>query len=846
MAKVHINLSDNISTFVRKTNDLSNFVGDSANLTTTEDSSVVGAINELDSDIGARPHTNLTTTAKTLTGAVNELDNEIGSLTSLTTTDTTDIVASINELDSELGTITSAAMGTTANTVSGAIAEVDGRLDSNDTFIGTHSLDTTATTVTGAINEHEGDIGNMTLTGLSASNLSAAARELRTELGDVTALTTPTTTDAVTAINELDSDLDVLTARVDSDDIDITELQNFVNPGVALTTTASTVAAAINEHETDIGNMSLTGLTATNISAGIRELRTELGNHNSLTTTATTNTVAAINELDAELGTITTGAMGTTASTVSGAIAELDSDRDVLITFVEPKQAITTTATTVADAINEHDAELGTISSGAMGTTASTVSGAIAEVDGRLDSNDTFIGTHSLDTTATTVTGAINEIHTDYDSLNDTKIGSLSSLNTGDISDVSSVVAAINDVAATAQQVFDSATAINNKIGSLANLNTTAQGSVVAAINELEADRDSNNTGFVQRTRGAVSAAGDLTYNSSTGVFSIDVEEIYTSANFDSDLDAAFASSSQITYDSSNNRFTIANDAVTLGTHTAGNYVATGATSGNGLSGSVTSEGGTFTVTSNATAANTADTIVFRNSSGNFSAGTITADLTGTATTSTNATVTADDTTNATRYLLFANSTGVQSVKRDTGLTYNPSTGKITSTSFSGDGSNLTSLNASEISSGTISDARLPSNITSNITGSAASLTTARSIALGGVLSGSASFDGSSNITITAAHTSDPTITLSGAVTGSGTMTNMGNVTISTTATADPTLTLSGDASGSATFTNLGNATLSVSLAANSVNSNELASATSLKIYNAAGSVVKTLFGAGS
>jgi len=75
----------------------------------------------------------------------------------------------------------------------------------------------------------------------------------------------------------------------------------------------------------------------------------------------------------------------------------------------------------------------------------------------------------------------------------------------------------------------------------------------------------------------------------------------------------------------------IANDAVTLGTKTSGNYVAAGATSGTGISGSVSSEGGTFTVTSNATNANTAGTIVARDGSGNFSAGTITASLTGTA-----------------------------------------------------------------------------------------------------------------------------------------------------------------------------------------------------------------------
>ena len=73
---------------------------------------------------------------------------------------------------------------------------------------------------------------------------------------------------------------------------------------------------------------------------------------------------------------------------------------------------------------------------------------------------------------------------------------------------------------------------------------------------------------------------------------------------------------------------TIQPDSITLGTDTTGNYVQQGATSGNGISGSVNSEGGTFTVTSNATDANTASTIVFRDGSGDFSAGVITATAT--------------------------------------------------------------------------------------------------------------------------------------------------------------------------------------------------------------------------
>jgi hypothetical protein len=75
------------------------------------------------------------------------------------------------------------------------------------------------------------------------------------------------------------------------------------------------------------------------------------------------------------------------------------------------------------------------------------------------------------------------------------------------------------------------------------------------------------------------------------------------------------------------------------------------------------------------------------------------------------------------------------------------------------------------------------------------------------------------NTTGTAAAWTDArTLSLSGAVTGSASIDGSGNVTLATTAASDPTLTLSGDATGSATFTNLGNATLSVTIADDSHN----------------------------
>ncbi len=139
-------------------------------------------------------------------------------------------------------------------------------------------------------------------------------------------------------------------------------------------------------------------------------------------------------------------------------------------------------------------------------------------------------------------------------------------------------------------------------------------------------------------------------------------------------------------------------DQIALTTDTTGNYVAAGATSGNGISGSVSSEGGTFTVTSNATNANTGSTIVFRDGSGNFSAGTITANLTGnasgssgsctgnsaTATVATTITV-ADEGTDTTCFPTFVTAaTGNLGAKTDSVLTYNSSNGTLGATTFSG------------------------------------------------------------------------------------------------------------------------------------------------------------------
>ena len=107
----------------------------------------------------------------------------------------------------------------------------------------------------------------------------------------------------------------------------------------------------------------------------------------------------------------------------------------------------------------------------------------------------------------------------------------------------------------------------------------------------------------------------------------------------------------------------------------------------------------------------------------------------------------ADESSDTTCFPLFATAaTGNLGPKSGSNLTFNSSSGLLTATSFSGSGASLTSLNGSNISSGTVAAARV-ATLNQNTTGSAATLTTARNI--GGV-----SFDGSASINLPGVNTS--------------------------------------------------------------------------------------------
>jgi hypothetical protein len=294
----------------------------------------------------------------------------------------------------------------------------------------TENLTTTATNLVGSVNELDAEIGATSeFSSVTSTNntVSTAIQKLHTEIGDIASLDTLiTSSNLVAASNELQTDIgDVST----------------------LATTDKTVVTAINEHETDIGNMSFTGLDADNISAALREIRVDIGD-------------------------VTAANMGTTASNLTGAMLELETEIDTLNTRVEPTQDFHANfvSDTIMDGINELMTDLGDVTAANMGTTADTVVGAMLELETEIDTLNTYTGVSTvLDTVADDLADAINE-------------------HEGDIGNMTFTGLTATDISAAIRE-------LRTDLGDVtaANMGTTAS-NAVEAILEIETEIDTLNT----------------------------------------------------------------------------------------------------------------------------------------------------------------------------------------------------------------------------------------------------------------------------------------------------------------------------------------------------------------
>jgi predicted RNA-binding protein with TRAM domain len=289
---------------------------------------------------------------------------------------------------------------------------------------------------------------------------------------------------------------------------------------------------------------------------------------------------------------------------------------------------------------------------------------------------------------------------------------------------------------------------ISNATGS----SNTSTGALKLTAGGLAVFENANIGGYVKATTlqsTQTTGTAPLTVASTTMVTNLQAEtaskwHTARTVTFTGDVTGTFSIDGSA--DVPNIALTIGANTVALGTDTTGNYVAVGAVSGNGLSGSTNTEGATFTVTSNAVSTNTGSTIVFRDTNGDFSAGSITASLNGNALTASSLQtarningvsfsgganivvepyVESDEATNATRYITFVDSTtdSYQRLNEDSGLTYNPSTGTITATTFSG-----------SLSGGTVSATTITASDTVTFNASAIEEVSVQAAAAGGTV----------------------------------------------------------------------------------------------------------------
>ena len=182
-------ITDNLSQLITNLNQTAKDAGGTDRLTTTQDSDLVGAINELDAEIGS---VTLTTTAQTLTGAIQEIFQ--GGFEELDLT--LDSVKSSTGLalggfsDSERSSL-----GKALNALSRDIQVLDsdmvGQLGTDSTGTttgrGRNLLTTTAKTIVGSINELDAEIG--TLSSLTTGHKSTLVGSINNVDSDVGALT---------------------------------------------------------------------------------------------------------------------------------------------------------------------------------------------------------------------------------------------------------------------------------------------------------------------------------------------------------------------------------------------------------------------------------------------------------------------------------------------------------------------------------------------------------------------------------------------------------------------------------------------------------------------------------
>ena len=286
-----------------------------------------------------------------------------------------------------------------------------------------------------------------------------------------------------------------------------TSLGNFIefNNGVAnasgVTISARDLVTTVNELQTDVGKIEDLTTSSADLTLSINELEdavrgtgTQLSDYN-LDTDSDQGLVGGVNELEAAArgDSSATDYNVTTESTegFAGGINELDTA--IRSATMQSGNALvsatlTTAANDITSAINEHDSELGNISSGHMLTTANNVGDAIREIEEQIGEED--ISAIDAGDTDNTIYGALNQLHAELGNEDISAIDSGDSANT--------VSGALNQLHA---EVGD----VGGGLNGLAATNLTS------AVDELRTDIGNVGNGGATLTTGTTLESTDLT-----------------------------------------------------------------------------------------------------------------------------------------------------------------------------------------------------------------------------------------------------------------------------------------------------------------------------------------------
>ena len=279
---------------------------------------------------------------------------------------------------------------------------------------------------------------------------------LKTFTGEGTSLST-SASDLAAAVNELVS-------RADSADGEVNALEAFAGEGVTLATTATTLATAINEL---VGVDSDASARSAAIEANVATLQTDVGAKTSLVTDVKSSLVAAINELHGEID--------QNASDIASNSAAIQSNATDIAANLAAIQGNDSDIAALDSRVTQVETDL-------QNSVATDVASLQAQIDGndsdvislqsQITANDGEIATlqtemDAVEGRATSLEGRATTLETEMDAAEvrlDSAEGRLT-VNEGDID------------------------ALEAAVGTVADLDTTAT-DLVAAINEIHGEAD--------------------------------------------------------------------------------------------------------------------------------------------------------------------------------------------------------------------------------------------------------------------------------------------------------------------------------------------------------------------